>query len=120
MIIIPGGDQFMANVCGRPCVPRSRGDPCGLGQDVVAAIGDVSEFLDRFVEVAALLARAVRRLLDRDWRAPDMAIERAEISLSFLGPISAAPRSRWPGSPTRNWEFRSAGLSMMSATDPNL
>ena len=35
----PGGDQLMANVCGRPGVPRSRGDPSGLGQDVVSAIG---------------------------------------------------------------------------------
>ena len=52
------------------------------------------QLFDRFVKVAALLARAVRRLLDRDWRAPDMAIERAEISLSFLGPISAALRSQ--------------------------
>ena len=78
------------------------------------------QIFDRFVKVAALLAQAVRRLLDRDWRAPDMAIERAEISLSFLGPISAALRSRRPGSPTRNWEFGSAGLSMISATDPNL
>jgi hypothetical protein len=53
MIIIPGGDQLMANVCGRPGVPRSRGDPCGLGQDVVTAIGNVSEFLDRFIKAAA-------------------------------------------------------------------
>ena len=35
----PRGDQLMANVCGRPGMPRSRGDPSGFGQDVATAIG---------------------------------------------------------------------------------
>jgi hypothetical protein len=67
----------MANVCGGPGVPRSRGDPCGFGQDVVTAIGDVSEFLDGLVKAAARKgnrmrgkrAKVRRRVLNcsRDW-----------------------------------------------------
>ena len=50
----PGGDQLIANVSGRPGIPRPRGDARSLGEDVVAAIGDLAQLLDGFVEVAAL------------------------------------------------------------------
>jgi hypothetical protein len=33
--------------------PRSCGDSCGFGQDVVATVSDVAEFLDGFVKAAA-------------------------------------------------------------------
>jgi len=65
----------MAGVTG---VPRACGDPGGLGQMSLRPSAIWLQLFDRFVKVAALPARAVRRLLDRDWRAPDMAIERAE------------------------------------------
>jgi hypothetical protein len=66
----PGGDQLMPNVCRRPGVPRSRSDPCGLGQDVVAAIGDDAQFLDRFVEVAAFDRVAHRGAVEGDIEEP--------------------------------------------------
>jgi hypothetical protein len=34
-------------------VPGSRGDPGGFSQHVVAAVGDLAQLVDRFVEVAA-------------------------------------------------------------------
>ena len=43
----------MADTGGRPRVPRPGSDACSLSQDVVAAIGDLAQLLDGFVEVAA-------------------------------------------------------------------
>ena len=48
-----GADQLMPDVSGRVGVPISCSDACGLGQDVVAAIGDLAQLLDGFIEAAA-------------------------------------------------------------------
>ena len=50
----PGTDQLIADVSGWAGIPEARGDPGGLGQDVVTAVGDLAQLFDRFVEVAAL------------------------------------------------------------------
>jgi hypothetical protein len=43
----PSADQLIANVSGRAGIPRP-GDACSLGKDVVSAIGDIAQLLDRF------------------------------------------------------------------------
>ena len=45
---------LIADVSGWAGIPEARGDPGGLGQDVVTAVGDLAQLFDRFVEVAAL------------------------------------------------------------------
>ena len=49
-----GTDQLIADVSGRAGIPRPGSDASGLGKDVVAAIGDLAQLLNGFVEVAAL------------------------------------------------------------------
>ena len=39
---------------GRAGVRRPSSNACGFGQDVVAAIGDLAQLFDRFIEVASL------------------------------------------------------------------
>ena len=46
-----GADQLIPDVIGRAGIPRPRRDTCGLGQDVVAAVGDLAHLFDRFVQV---------------------------------------------------------------------
>jgi hypothetical protein len=43
----------MADVSGRAGVPTPGSDARGLGQDVVAAIGDLAQLLDGFIEATA-------------------------------------------------------------------
>jgi len=50
----PGADQLIADVAGWAGIPGARGDPGGLGQDVVTAVGDLAQLFYGFVEVAAL------------------------------------------------------------------
>jgi hypothetical protein len=42
MINMPARDQLIADMAGRPSVPRASGDASGFGQDVVATVGDVT------------------------------------------------------------------------------
>ncbi len=93
---IPAPISFIPHMAGGTGIPRACGDPGGLGQMSLRPSAIWLQIFDRFVKVAALLAQAVRRLLDRDWRAPDMAIEQAEISLSFRSNLrrTKAPPAR--------------------------
>lgn len=50
----PGCDQLMADMRGRPGMPRTCLNAGGLGQDVVAVVGDLAELFDCFIEVAEL------------------------------------------------------------------
>jgi hypothetical protein len=59
----PGTDQLISDVSGRAGIPRTRCDACSLGKDVVAAIGDLTQLLDGFVEVAAFSLQLVNRRL---------------------------------------------------------
>jgi hypothetical protein len=48
-----GSDQLMTDMGGRPRVPGTGGDACGLSEHMVAAIGDLTQLGDGLVKVAA-------------------------------------------------------------------
>jgi len=74
MINIPGGDQFVADMGGRPGVPRAGCDAGSLGEDVVATASDLPKFGNGVCEV--VLFRCV---------PPSRAVQRAVEKLIFGG-----------------------------------
>jgi hypothetical protein len=42
----PGADQFIADVDGWAGTPRARGNPGGLGQNVITAVSDLAQLFD--------------------------------------------------------------------------
>jgi hypothetical protein len=49
----------MANMSGRPGVPRSRSDSCSFGQDVVAATRDLPETIDPWLQLGPFRCRTL-------------------------------------------------------------